>query len=1213
MLHVGSIPSRLSSTCAWWGALIARRRDIASISVITGLLIALVLSAGASRAVLARSVSDQWVVRGSQLSADRTTFRKLFGGLPRELILVISPRLESTESSPRSALTRQAMRALQFATETLFSEKKLALSTNGASVNISTFCARPTVPNLFRPTGVRGYAVDRSLFSYGYAFLTRCMANTGTMPEGMRPLPEKWGIPQFPCRRASTLDCFGDGDLDYPEALKLIDANSLALFMRDSAAKNSSQYRNCTTALENIYLPLTSLAFPEDRQRQVSEARILTIAMNEFVVPTLATWGYGYRKRISDFDSEESLRNYISAAISNSRNKSITIGDCIDKSLPCCRLWNGLAVDPATFVGDTASGGVAGDRVISEADAIRTAVVTENENSNELVSSLDRSLPNSGADRLRRDVGVRLNLILDFEKAFIDLFKPMHLGLRGTGYALGEDFEDTKLHFFATRSSDDILRDGNRAPAGLIVGGYAVMILYTAFALFNFRRPFGFHNLVFSRVGLGMTAIMLLSAGTVAGFGLMSWFRTPLAPTTTNVLPFVALGIGLDDAFVLISAVAGSCSSARDILPASTDVAEQCQVGDRALPDGVKPGENSLHANAAVEQLTCTPAENLECNRSSSDQNNVVVDVDRECERRMRDSLRLAGPSIILTSFSLAVGFLVASAVRIPAVYTFNYQLAATVVINLLLTFLVFVPLCSADCRRVLRNGCDIVPCLKFGRRLKYSENQCQSGTFSGCLSHFAEQTLGPRILLRSRATSLCVIAISLLLTAAMLAISIAKTEAGLPLNTVALRGTYQRAFLDIQERTFPVYNAYLVHVVQEQNGRNRSGVMARKDVQQGMVQQADALQGAFRTSATPKISDISWFFNSSFSLLGLHNAQIGQKQLNTPIASEAEYRETFATFATTSGASFLNDIYCVRREDLVERTPCDLEGGYPGEIVRDVEVRGSRMQFLQSGLKETSTIVSAIKSSRAALRSAERSAFAAYGELVESFVYGYIYEFWEQYVQIYRNLGKVVGFALLGLSMVTLILLGSISMTLLILLVICCIIIQIFGICTLINVQLNAVSVTTYVIAVAMSVEFTAHFAHAYMSVHCSEDAQTVRSSNCDGSSERRQRALMAFATMLSPTTNGFLSTVISLLVLFSSKFPFVRLYYALSWCIVVFISYLNGIVTLPSLLALAGPLGRNRHQAQQDLNIDQNGSVHHLHRSPSNHEPVASQQNQT
>lgn len=603
--------------------------------------------------------------------------------------------------------------------------------------------------------------------------------------------------------------------------------------------------------------------------------------------------------------------------------------------------------------------------------------------------------------------------------------------------------------------------------------------------------------------------------------------------------PFWAylVGVGIDDLFVIMQALIST-------------------VPGQSASEQVASGEEGARQMGS------------ETRDESGDANDH--DIRARVEVRMRRTVSLVGPSIVLTSLSLFIGFLVASTVRIPAVYTFTYQLAATILINLVFLFLLFMPICALDSYRVASQRLDLFPCVKSGD--SRAETQVKGGTVGASVSRFARETLGPKFLFRSPFVTSSIVILALLFTVGMAILAVLKSKPGLPLNTIALRGTYQRSFLDVQESSFPVFGSFLVHA---SRGGAPEGLMASKDVQQGMVIHADAVQAARGTSSTPAIHQISWLHNSSTSFLGTYNELGGVRQLSSPIPTEDAYREAFGTFASTNGASYLSEIFCELRGKEGSVTACDLQGGYPGEIVRDVEVKGSRMSFLQSGLSDTETIVAAIESSRLAIDSAEVSSLM--GDEVESFVYGAVYEFYEQYVSIYKSLAKVVGFALLGVSAVVFALLRSARLTIAIVLIMLLIIVQTFGLCTALGIQLNAVSVTSYVIAIAMSVEFTAHYAHAYAEFDVADVVERDPSHEGEGrgekSKERCLRAQWALTRMLAPNLNGFGSTAVSLVALYGSRFPFVRLYYALSWMLLVFVAFLNGIVVLPCLLWLFGP----------------------------------------
>lgn len=1135
----------LTTLCRWWGARVSHGWG-SVLSAFAGLIVAATLIAGVYRAELATSVSDQWALRGSRLLRDRARYEEFFDSLPRSLSVAISPdtAVSGSDKPADSALTRTSFRALLDASQKLYNvpDSKDAGVTSGEPyfAALDTICERAAVPTVLKPTSSRGAGIDGTVFSWGYGALSRCLAGKDALPEGVEPLDFGWGISAFPCSRTSALDCTGDGDFDYPEELQLIDRGGVARALLSATTEQGTEYQECIQELEDNYFLLTRFSFPDVEEAR-SQAQLLISALTESIVPMLASWGYSYRKRISEFESDEELRAYVAEALTNSQDESVTVEDCAFEGKPCCRLWNGVGLDISSFAGDLTTSGRGGAAKVTDAAVVSFSVVTRGAESDDLGNALADTVGGEGGRTLRDSVDERETVVLDFEGNFIQFFEQWRQKEPGTGFDTSEDFDGLRLDMFATRSGDDILRDGNRAPYSLIGIGYGIMALYTALALFVFSRPFSVRNLIEARSLLGLAGICVLSIGTVAGFGLVSWFRVPLSPTTTNVLPFIALGIGLDDMFVIVSAIITA---------------------------------DSPSIRSTAEQLPSTSLDESDSNRTSAHQ--------RQTKEAMSAIMGKVGPSVVLTSVALAVGFLVSSLVRIPAVYTFAYQLSATVIINLFLLFTLFVPLCAYDYRRILDGMILCVPCGR-GRPAAQPASvgggdedvvEDKAATLTGVLTRFASSTLGPRILLRSRLTSILWVVGALAFTTAMLVVTIVKMSSGLPLNTVALSGTYQRDFLELQERAFPVYSSYLVQVSRTMDG----GAMSQPDTQEALVRQANAIQESYKVSPFPRISDTSWFFNSSASLLGVYNRLEENENLNSPIAKEEDYRAAFGTFVTSNGVGFLGDLRCVERGNASRSIPCDLFGAYPGEIARDVELVASRIPFVHSGLVDTQDdFVRAISETREAVASVTLAE-----EFVETFVYGFIFEFWEQYIGIFRSLARVVGYAAIGIAVVVFLILRSLRLTLVILVFIGAIVVQVLGISTALGIQLNAVSVTTYVIVIAMSVEFTAHYAHAYNEA----DPDDVRPSECgkeagqEGSCDatwatipRVVRAQRALNAMLAPSTNGFLSTLFSLIVLAGSRFPFVRLYYWAAWSIVITVSYVNGMFLLPSLLALIGP----------------------------------------
>ena len=71
------------------------------------------------------------------------------------------------------------------------------------------------------------------------------------------------------------------------------------------------------------------------------------------------------------------------------------------------------------------------------------------------------------------------------------------------------------------------------------------MVGYAALSLLSPGQPLD------SRVGLGLVGICIVALAVCSAFGLAGFLGIAFNPTSTQVLPFLALGLGVDDMFVL--------------------------------------------------------------------------------------------------------------------------------------------------------------------------------------------------------------------------------------------------------------------------------------------------------------------------------------------------------------------------------------------------------------------------------------------------------------------------------------------------------------------------------------------------------------------------------------------------------------------------------------------------------------------------------------
>ena len=110
--------------------------------------------------------------------------------------------------------------------------------------------------------------------------------------------------------------------------------------------------------------------------------------------------------------------------------------------------------------------------------------------------------------------------------------------------------------------------------AFFMAGGYLIMFIYTIIMLGN-------ANLIHVRLYLTISGLLSIAMGMVISMGLSSLLGFPYTPMHA-VLPFICLGIGIDDMFVIVQSY--------------YNVLNQAKTKSRVLSVGEKMGQTLRHA-----------------------------------------------------------------------------------------------------------------------------------------------------------------------------------------------------------------------------------------------------------------------------------------------------------------------------------------------------------------------------------------------------------------------------------------------------------------------------------------------------------------------------------------------------------------------------------------------------------------------------------------
>ena len=102
-----------------------------------------------------------------------------------------------------------------------------------------------------------------------------------------------------------------------------------------------------------------------------------------------------------------------------------------------------------------------------------------------------------------------------------------------------------QVYYSSERSLDDAISESSGSDITLVSITFTLMITFACVMLGKFLNPLTGHSL------LANAGVFAVALGILAGFGLAMWCRVPFV-SMVGVLPFLILGIGIDDMFILV-------------------------------------------------------------------------------------------------------------------------------------------------------------------------------------------------------------------------------------------------------------------------------------------------------------------------------------------------------------------------------------------------------------------------------------------------------------------------------------------------------------------------------------------------------------------------------------------------------------------------------------------------------------------------------------
>ena len=112
--------------------------------------------------------------------------------------------------------------------------------------------------------------------------------------------------------------------------------------------------------------------------------------------------------------------------------------------------------------------------------------------------------------------------------------------------------ERVEVHSIASSSLDEAVAEYSQGSVPLMAAGYGLLLAYSGLTLLNWKSVCRVNPLVsITRLVTGVVGVLLVAIAVAAGVGLANSAGIRLNATSTQVLPFLLLGLGVDDMFVL--------------------------------------------------------------------------------------------------------------------------------------------------------------------------------------------------------------------------------------------------------------------------------------------------------------------------------------------------------------------------------------------------------------------------------------------------------------------------------------------------------------------------------------------------------------------------------------------------------------------------------------------------------------------------------------
>uniref|UniRef100_A0A8D3D8V4 SSD domain-containing protein n=1 Tax=Scophthalmus maximus TaxID=52904 RepID=A0A8D3D8V4_SCOMX len=753
------------------------------------------------------------------------------------------------------------------------------------------------------------------------------------------------------------------------------------------------------------------------------------------------------------------------------------------------------------------------------------------------------------------------------------------------------------LHAFSTTTLNDIMKSFSDVSVIRVAGGYLLMLAYACVTMLRW-------DCAKSQGAVGLAGVLLVALSVAAGLGLCSLLGLSFNAATTQVLPFLALGIGVDDMFLL----------AHSFTEAGCNIPFKDRTGDCLRRSGTSVALTSINNMIAFFMAALVPIPAL---RAFSLQAAIVVvfnfamvllifpailslDLHRREDKRLDVLCCLYSPCsdrvIHLSPHELSDAAEQPHTPTAATTHTHQYAAGSTITTSTQITTTVQAfTQCDAAGQHIVTilplNVNNLISNLSIisTRDLLAQVEDSKSGKecvplpfLHWNLSNFARDKYAP-LLLKPKSKAIVVV-----LFLGLLGLSLYGTTMvhdGLYLTDIVPRDTKEYDFIEAQFKYFSFYNMYLVTrdgfdyarsqrlLIQLHNAFNSVKYVVRdsdsklprmwlhyfQDWLKGLQAAFDADWQAGRITADSyrngtedgalayKLLIQTGSKKEPFNYSQLTSRRLVDTEGLVPAEVFYIYLTVWVSNDPLGYAASQANFYPHPREWIHDKYDTT---GENLRIPAAEPLEFAQFPFYLNGLRQASDFVEAIESVRAICDEFSRKGVFNYPN-------GYPFLFWEQYIGLRHWFLLAISVVLACTFLVCAILLLNPWTAGIIVFILAMMTVELFGIMGLIGIKLSAIPVVILIASVGIGVEFTVHIALGFLTAI----------------GNRNKRSAVALEHMFAPVVDGAISTLLGVLMLAGSEFDFIMRYFFAVLVILTVLGMLNGLVLLPVLLSMMGP----------------------------------------